>query len=48
MYAGAWLAALQLTGPALAMFGFAFVAGVTVMLVKETAGGSGKPLAWRM
>ena len=48
MYAGAWLAALQLTGPALAMLGFAFVAGVTVMLVKETTGGSGKPLAWRM
>ncbi len=48
IYAGAWLAALQLTWASIAMFGFALFAGMTVMLVKETTGGSGKPLAWRM
>jgi hypothetical protein len=48
IYAGAWLAAMQLTWASIAMFAFAFVAGITVMLVKESTGGSGKPLAWRM
>jgi uncharacterized membrane protein YidH (DUF202 family) len=48
IYAGAWLAALQLTWASVAMFGFAVIAGLAVMLVKETTGGSGKPLAWRL
>lgn len=47
LYAGAWLAALQMTGPSIAMFGFALLAGLVVMLVKESTGGTGKPLAWR-
>jgi hypothetical protein len=48
LYAGAWLAALQLTWASVAMFGFALTAGVVVTLVKESTGGSGKPLAWRL
>ena len=48
VYAAAWLMALELFTPAMWMFGFAIASAVIVMVVKEAAGASGKPISWRI
>ena len=47
LYATAWLLALQLYGPAFFMLGFAVFSATVVMIVKESAGATGKPISWR-